>query len=150
MEQDKLAGYVYAASSNYNAPEVYFCSSSNVPDSLDDFEPPAVGTGFVIRTTHLHSNEGVYVLPTGFGGMEKIRAEPMSLTAVKDDLRLSGATKIVIEEYVSGPNDELPTEYKFHMFNGIVGSINIVYGRGTPCNCWAEIDELGERLDQHG
>jgi hypothetical protein len=82
--------------------------------------------------------------------MEKIRGTQMSLSAVKNDLEINGATTILVEEYVSGQDDELPTEYKFHVFDGIVGSINIVHGRGTPCNCWAEIDESGERLDQHG
>jgi hypothetical protein len=152
--EDKLAGYAFAASSQYNAPQVLFCSSSNVPDSLDDFAlesiaGPTAG-GFVIRATHLHSNAGIYVLPNGFGGMEKIRGTQMSLSAVKNDLEINGATTILVEEYVSGQDDELPTEYKFHVFDGIVGSINIVHGRGTPCNCWAEIDESGERLDQHG
>lgn len=41
-------------------------------------------------------------------------------------------------------------EFKFHMFNGKISSINVVVNRGTPCGCWLEMDEKFNRLDQYG
>jgi hypothetical protein len=58
---------------------------------------------------------------------------------------------VVVEEFIGGPGgDTLPTEYKFHMFNGVVGAISTVYNRGSECGCWAEVDEEWNRLDQYG
>lgn len=151
---DKVAGYVFSAAGGFNPPKMELCSSAqDVFSALDGFAatPKATSKGFVIRATHLHSNKGVYVLPEGLGGVEMIRGMNMSLADIKTDLLEENATKVVIEEYVPGPNGHLPTEYKFHMFGGNVGSINIFHGRGSPCGgCWAEIDETGARLDQHG
>lgn len=148
---DKMAGYVYAAEGGYNAPQIYFCTS-DILGGLEEFNTTnPVGRGFVIRATGQHSSQGVYALPDGFGGIEKLRGFAMSLEDVQTDLLdVVGAEGLVIEEYVIGPGGELPTEYKFHMFNGEVGSISVVSGRGTSCGCWAEIDADGERLDQFG
>lgn len=76
----------------------------------------------------------------------------MSLEDIKTDLVQLGATKLIIEEYIPGPGGGgLPTEYKFHVFPGeIIGSINVFSGRGTGCDCWAEMDENRNRLDQYG
>lgn len=151
---DKIIGNVFAASGGYNPPKIRFCSTDTA-QGLEDFaQELALGdgnSGFVIRATDLHSNEGVYVLPTGFGGLEVIRNIAMSVADIKVDLDNVGASKFIVEEYLPGPNDQpLPVEYKFHMFNGEVGSIKIVYGRGTGCSCWAEMDINGTRLDQYG
>lgn len=144
---DKLAGYVYAATSGFNPPEVYYCGTD-----LNSFDPASFeGDGFVVRATNLHSNKGIYVLPNGFGAMELIRGVQMSLGDIQADLFEHNATTIVVEEFVAGEEDDLlPTEIKFHAFDGEIGSINILSGRGTDCGCWAEIDEAGERLDKYG
>lgn len=144
---DKIASYVYSAASGLNPPNILDCAF-DIMAGLDEFA--ARSGGFVIRATDLHSTKGIYVLPEGFNGVELIRGMNMTLMDVKTDLDLLGATKLILEEYVAGPNDLLPVEYKFHVFDGEIGSINIFYGRGTDCNCWAEMDENGKRLDEYG
>lgn len=146
--EDKVASYFYAARRGFNPPKMMFCSS-NVPAGLDDFNSP--DGGIVIRVTHSHSSKGVYVFPDGLDGIELIRGITMSIADIKTDMVEIGATHFVIEEYVHGKTkDELPVEFKFHMFNGKVGSINILSGSGTDCGCWAEIDADGTRLDLFG
>lgn len=154
---DKIISYFFAATGGYNPPNIRFCSATGGA-GLDDFaaqddddDNNKNSSGFVIRATNLHSNKGIYVLPTGFGGLEVIRNVAMSMADIKVDLDLVGASKIIVEEYLPGPSNlPLPVEYKFHMFDGEVGSINIVHGRGTGCACWAEMDVNGTRLDQYG
>jgi hypothetical protein len=144
---DKIASYIYSATSGLNPPKILDCTF-DVHGGLDEFAKRS--GGFVIRATDMHSTKGIYALPTGFGGIEMIRGMSMSLMDIKTDLDNEGATKLILEEYVAGPNDRLPVEYKFHVFDGKIGAINIFYGRGTDCNCWAEIDENGARLDEYG
>lgn len=130
---DKLAAYKFTASIGLRPPEIYSCSS--VLSSLLSFKPTdSAVQGFVIRATDRHSNHGVYVLPEGFGGNEIIRGIDMSAEDVISDLKTMGVTKFVVEEYV-GSSTRLPMEFKFHMFEGKVASINVVANRGSDCAC---------------
>ena len=157
--ENKIAGYFYAAKNGFNPPEMFLCSS-DIPSGLDGLDTMLAtsststsdsGGGFVIRVTNLHSSAGVYVFPYGFDDVELIRGITMSIEDVKSDLVVIGATQFFVKEFIHGKaRDKLPTEYKFHMFNGKVGSINVVYGSGTDCGCWAEIDTDGNRLDRFG
>ena len=101
---------------------------------LDFYATVSGLNGFVVRATDLHSNYGIYVLPNGFNGLEFIRGIDMSAQDVISDLTTLGATTVIIEEYV-GSEVSLPIEVKFHMFNGQVGSVNVVSNRGTECAC---------------
>jgi hypothetical protein len=131
--EDKLAGYKVAAALGLNPPKIHFCT--NNVSSLVDYNAAAAGlNGFVVRATDLHSNYGIYVLPNGFNGKESIRGIEMSAQDVVLDLTTLGATTVIIEDYV-GSEVSLPVEVKFHMFNGEVGSINVVSNRGTECAC---------------
>mmetsp|Transcript_3881 Transcript_3881/g.6489 ORF Transcript_3881/g.6489 Transcript_3881/m.6489 type:complete len:2423 (+) Transcript_3881:72-7340(+) len=143
---DKLAGYKVAASLGLNPPKIHYCTDD--VSSLSDNVPPGT-IGFVVRATGLHSNDGVFVLPDGFGGKELISG--MNMTAQDIELHLSALSvkNVVIEEYV-GSSDTLPLEVKFHMFAGEVGSVNVVANRGSECACWAEMDSDQNRLDQFG
>jgi hypothetical protein len=132
--EDKLAAYKFTTSIGLTPPKIYNCTSE--PSSLASFEPPAdaVGKGFVVRATDLHSNHGVYVLPNGFDGQEIIRDIEMSASDIISDLLAMGVTKVIVEEYV-GSSTSLPMEFKFHMFEGKIASINGVANRGTNCAC---------------
>ncbi|KAI2501576.1 hypothetical protein MHU86_12900 [Fragilaria crotonensis] len=146
--EDKLAGYKVAASLGLNPPKIHFCTN-NVSELLDFNKTAAGMQGFVVRATDLHSNYGIYALPNGFNGKEFIRGVDMTAQDVVLDLTALGAKTVIIEDYV-GSEVSLPVEVKFHMFNGQVGSINVVTNRGTECACWAEMDEKQNRLDQFG
>lgn len=133
---DKLAGYVYASTSGYNPPQIIH--AGGVLDGLDAFsgtpEAASDAGGFVIRATNLHSNKGIYVLPTGFGGIELIRGREMSLNDVKADLMSVGAAKVVVERYIQGPGG-LPTEYKFHVFQVSHSACDDVSPPGPSLRC---------------
>lgn len=146
---DKLAGHVFARGGGYNPPKIYSCS----PDGIDAFTPTqaASETGYVVRATTFHSSKGVYVLPDGFGGIELLRNITMTREDIRTNLIMDRATgSIVIEEFIGGDDGKLPIEFKFHMFGDEIGSINVAYGKGTDCACWAEIDEDRNRLDMYG
>lgn len=145
----KLNGYMFTTSQNLRAPKIYFCSSS-VAD-LETFNPNPI-TGFVVRATNLHSNKGTYVLPNGFGTIELLRGIPKTVAEVISELQALEATELIVEEYIAAdPSSQaLSTEYKIHAFDGTIGSISVVENRGTPCACYAEVDEAFNRLDQYG
>jgi len=122
-------------------------------EDLATFSPPVSG-GFVIRATNLHGGKGVYVFPYGFDGIELLSGATMSVQDVATHLATDGAEKIIVEEYIEGSDGagSLPTEYKAHVINGMVESINVVYNRGNGggCACWAEVDKDWKRLDTYG
>lgn len=130
--EDKLASYKVSASLGLNPPQIYHCTDDM--STIESFEPPAGVTGFVVRATNLHSNFGVYVLPNGFGQPELISGLSMTAADIEADMSKLSAEKVVIEEFV-GTSDSLPMEFKFHMFDGKVASINVVANRGSSCAC---------------
>jgi hypothetical protein len=123
--------------------------------SLDKSSCSSSRSSFVIRSTGFHSSKGICIFSRGInGGVELIRGISMTLDDILLDLnmlsRKNAETSVIIEEYIPGPSGRLPTEYKFHVFNGVIGSINIVHNRGISCGCWAEVNDVGKRLDQFG
>jgi hypothetical protein len=149
--EDKIKAYIFSAgTAKVRAPQIYHCTS-DVPDGLNGFNPPPSNEGFVIRATDLHSSNGVYVFPNGFGGIELLSNTNMNLADVQTSLATLNAEKVIIEEYIEAEGTgTLPTEYKVHVFDGEIGSINIVHNRGGSCACWAEVDKDWNRLDQWG
>lgn len=146
--EDKLSASAYTAFNGDAGPQMYYCGELT-SDAINTL--PA--TSFVIRGTGLHSSNGIYIFPKGLdGGEELIRGLVMSFQDILVDLqRLDGFRgSVIIEQYIAGPDGNLPVEFKFHTFNGKISSINVVVNRGTPCGCWLEIDEDFNRLDQYG
>ena len=142
---DKAAGYKLTVSEGFRAPQVYCCSHGTLQDCL-----PLTPSGFVVRSASHHSTNGVFVLPNGFGGVELLRGVTMTLSDVETALGQLQPTKILVEEFVGSADGSLPVEFKFHMFDGEIGSVTVVQNRGTECACFAEIDENWNRLDTHG
>lgn len=130
--EDKLASYKVSAALGLNPPQIYYCTDD--VSTISTFSPPNGVTGFVVRATDLHSNFGIYVFPNGFGQNELISGISMTAADVEAGMSKLSAKKIVIEEYV-GAADSLPMEFKFHMFDGKVASINVVANRGSSCAC---------------
>ena len=146
----KLAAKIFADEEGFSSPDLYYCSD-DIGD-IDTWSPPTGVSGFVVKATGLHSDQGVFVLPSGFNGPEILTGSAsMSRQDVKDGLTSAGTMRYVIEQYVPGdaPNS-IPPELKIHMFNGVVGSIVYMEGRGTSCACFAELDENWERIDTNG
>lgn len=129
--EDKLAGYKVAAALGLNPPKIYDCS--NDLRDLSAFTPPQDG-GFVVRATSLHSNKGVYVFPDGFGEKELIREVSMGAQDVILELGSLNVTSYIVEEYILSTG-VFPMEFKFHMIDGSVSSINVVANRGDDCAC---------------
>ena len=150
---DKAAQYAFTATQGYNAPRVHCCV-----DSIDDllsvcFSGSSAPTSFVVRASGHHSGTGIFVLPTGFTGVELLSGivkTPASVIAELSSL-VPTPDKILVEEYIPGNGGVgLPNEFKFHMFGDKIGAITAIYHRGTDCACFAEFDESFERLDQKG
>ncbi|MEM1010561.1 MAG: hypothetical protein AAGJ35_16330 [Myxococcota bacterium] len=73
----------------------------------------------------------------------------MTLEDVVANIEATGTDKILVEEFV-GNGGALPTEFKFHMFNGGVSAIDVIANRGTGCDCYVVIDMACTRLDSNG
>jgi len=151
--EDKIKAYLFSTLvAKVRAPKLLHCGG-NATEDLATFSPPD-SNSFVIRATNLHSGNGVYVFPNGFNNLELLSGTNMSATDVATSLATVGADNIIIEEYIGGSNGigSLPTEYKLHVIDGNVESINVVYNRGNggSCACWAEVDTEWNRLDRYG
>ena len=134
---------------------MYYCVPLNEKAIASLDKSSSSRSSFVIRSTGFHSSKGIYIFSRGInGGVELIRGISMTLDDILSDLntlsRTNAQTSVIIEEYIPGPSGGLPTEYKFHVFTGVIGSIIIVDNRGTSYGCWAEFNDVGERLDQFG
>lgn len=160
--EDKVQGYLFSTQvAKVKAPKLLFCSSDIESalltggfDPTDPDDLPATSAGFVIRATNKHSGKGVYVFSQRGYGMELLRGIDMTAEDVTIDLMKIEADKIIIEEYIPGMggSGSIPTEYKAHVIDGKVESLNIVYNRGNggACACWAEVDTEWNRLDKWG
>ena len=149
--EDKLAAKIFAEEDGIPTPKLLFCSE-DVNDILSwpnqATDPTA---GIVIKGIGLHSGKGVFVLPNGIGGVELLSGNIPTAAQIVEELSSIGASRFIIEEYVSGPDGAgIPDEYKIHMFSGKVGSIIYTTNRGTTCACFAEFDEDWNRLDTNG
>ena len=152
--EDKAAQHAFTADSGYPSPELFCCVSET--SDLEDvcFTPDnTIPTAFTVRATGGHSGKGIFVLPYGFGGIDLISGQVKTLEDIQLELG-TNVDKILVEEFIDGSEfgsiPSLPTEYKFHVFNGEIGAIDIVYNRGTDCSCYAVVDTDWNRLDKHG
>lgn len=131
-----MVAYKVSDALGLHPPKIYHCTDDI--KTILTFEPPSGVTGFVVRATDLHSNVGIYVLPNGFSQRESLSG--MNMTAIDIEAELSKHSDaqggvLLIEEYVGTQQQELPMEFKFHMFDGKVGSVNVVANRGSDCAC---------------
>ena len=148
--EDKAAGYALTTSEGYLAPELYCCSTGAVSDCFPF--PPGLNAadGFVIRTAEHHASGSVFAFPNGFGGVELLSGNTMTMQDVQDALDQLSPSKVLVEELVTDDDGALPMEFKFHVFDGQIGSVTVVQNRGTDCACFAEIDKEWNRLDLNG
>ena len=151
LEKNKIASHIFSADQNYPTPKLLYCGT--VDGLLSNINMFPANSGIVIKATDLHSNKGVFVLPDGFGGMELLTQQSkMSLEQIKSSLRQLQTNNVIVEQFITGGNNnQLPTEYKFHMISGQIASINVVQHHQQGCgSCWAEMDQNQQRLDQYG
>jgi len=157
--EDKGAAYVFSRGENAPTPDIYCCTDD--VDQLDLCFPESGSIGapnkhFVIRASGLHSTMGIYVMPDGFNKGELLSGRTLSIDDIKAEIKMiyPMTEKIIVEQFISGSPlgqaPKLPTEYKFHMFNGKFGSVSAFYNRGTDCQCYLEVDDQWNRLDQNG
>ena len=152
--EDKAAQHAFTVDSGYPSPELYCCVSdtSDLEEVCFD-SGNIIPTGFTIRATGGHSGKGIFVLPYGFGGIDLISGDVKTLDDIERELG-EKVDKILVEEFIDGSEfgsiPSLPTEYKFHMFNGTIGAIDMVHNRGTDCSCYGVVDADWKRLDKHG
>jgi hypothetical protein len=156
--EDKGVASAFTRSHNIPAPQIYCCvdAINDLGDCFNATSTSAPPTSFVIRASGLHSTMGIYVMPSGFQGVELISNLNKTLEDILTELvaMVPSPTKIIVEEFIagsgSGATATLPAEYKFHVFNGTVGSVSVFYNRGTDCGCYLEVDEYWNRHDKHG
>mmetsp|Transcript_34867 Transcript_34867/g.51838 ORF Transcript_34867/g.51838 Transcript_34867/m.51838 type:complete len:1326 (-) Transcript_34867:90-4067(-) len=145
--EDKVVAKLFLQDAGFNVPELLLCSE-DMADGLSSLGATPAG-GIVVKALGLHSDAGVYVLPNGFGGTELLSGTTMTMADVQAALAATGATKFIVEAYVGSPT-VLPDEFKYHMFDGTVGSIVYTTNRGSECECFAELDENWNRVDTTG
>jgi hypothetical protein len=155
---DKLAQARFTRSLDVRSPKALFCDAVGDPSMLKFFTPPP-GMGFVVKDLDGSSAKGVYVLPDGWGGVELLSGNRMgaddvvlALQAVsKAETVKEVGVRILVEEYVSAEVAGQPSvDYKFYMFGGKVGAINVIYNRGKDANCRVWLDEDWNRVDDFG
>jgi hypothetical protein len=149
---DKVGAYVFTASSDVLTPQMYCCltDASQLQDCLDN-DVPSFATGYVIKATHFHTSQGVYVLrkdPPSTNLYEVLRGENLALSDIIAELSVLGDTKIIVEELIG--NGELDAEFKLHAFPGEVVAIDVIDRRTQGCDCIAVVDPAWNRLDQFG
>jgi hypothetical protein len=167
---DRAGAYSFTRSSGENAPELYCCVTSvndllgpsgnpNGSACFDSSPAWGVSGGYVIRAEGHHTGSGILVFPQGIdpngaAKPELISGGAMTITDVRNFLNGLSPTpkKILVEKFISGstPGPSLPDEYKFHMFNGKIGSISAFLNRGTDCSCYGEYSEDWECLHANG
>jgi hypothetical protein len=167
---DRAGAYSFTTDAGYAAPELHCCVTTvedllGAPGNSGNSSLCFGGSGpawtdpYVIRAEGHHSGTGVFVLPAGLdiNGGSTIElatgAGSVTMLAVRNYLNALSPTpkKILVEKFVSaGPTPALPTEYKFHMFNGKIGSISAFFNRGTDCACYGEYSEDWECLHKNG
>jgi hypothetical protein len=147
---DKLGGYLFARQMGVRVPRIEFCTGSGV-QALADYRPPK-GHGFVVKNLHGYSSNSVYVMETGFGGINRLGKKKWTLSQIQNDLEKLETSDIYVEELIEGMGIKgtAPDDYKFYMFNGKVGTINLYRNRGTERFCMATYDENWNRHDQFG
>eukprot|EP00542_Grammatophora_oceanica_P010188 CAMPEP_0194047234 /NCGR_PEP_ID=MMETSP0009_2-20130614/23637_1 /TAXON_ID=210454 /ORGANISM="Grammatophora oceanica, Strain CCMP 410" /LENGTH=600 /DNA_ID=CAMNT_0038692783 /DNA_START=31 /DNA_END=1833 /DNA_ORIENTATION=+ len=150
--EDKGAGYVLTADTGHAPPMIGCCITD--PSELSTTCAASLTGAVVIKADDGHSNSGVFAfsngVSSGTNSTEMLTQTDMTLEDVISAMSALNPTKILVEELITTAGGDLPIEYKFHMFGGEVGAIDIVMNRGTDCACYAVIDVGCERLDQQG
>jgi hypothetical protein len=149
--EDGGALFLFTRAEGVPTPDIYCCTSDadELRQCFNDAGTPEAN--FVIKATGLHSNQGSFVFPQGFSGQELLTGIQMSLEDVIMQLDPFPA-KVIVSHFISGSTSgpTLPSEYKFHMFNGEMASASVFLNRGTSCACYLEVDENWKRLDMYG
>jgi len=150
--EDKAAAFLLSANSGFLPPTISCCVTE--ASELSTTCSAALSGPIVIKAVDGHSNTGVFVFDSGISNAsnstELLTNQPMMLDDVVSALEALNPSKILVEEYVATSGGDLPSEYKFHMFNGVVGAVDVIMNRGTGCDCYAVMDMDGNRLDQQG
>lgn len=148
---DKVGSYVFTAGQEFLTPQMYCCltDAAQLAACLTD-NVPSDASGYVIKATHFHTSQGVYVLQKQSGGdlYEVLRGDTLTLTDIVAELSVLGDTKIIVEELIG--DGTMEAEYKLHAFPGEVVAIDIIDRRDPNCNCIAVVDPEWNRLDQFG
>ena len=168
---DRAGAYAFTRDMGEAAPEILCCltsvtqllGSAGDPSSSSCFGSALAWTSpVVIRAEGHHGGTGVFVLPSGLdisGGPTPelaVSGGSINLTQIRNYLNSLSPTptKFVVEKFVagsgSGATATLPNEYKFHMFNGKIGSISAFLNPGQPCACYGEYTEDWECLHIYG
>jgi hypothetical protein len=169
---DRAGGYSFTRNNGEAAPPLLCCVTSindllgvpGDPSSSACFQNRTLDwtTPIVIRAEGHHGGTGVFVLPEGLdiqgGPTTELGTGSGAITLDQVRNYLNGLTpspkKILVEKFIagtgSGSNATLPDEYKFHMFNGKIGSISVFYNPGLPCACYGEFSEDWECHHKYG
>jgi hypothetical protein len=168
---DRAGGYSFTRASGEAAPPL-LCCVTTVDQLLGPVGNPSLSSCFdgtpawtspvVIRAEGHHGGTGVFVLPSGLnisgGPTPELAVGAGSITLAQIRTYLNSLTptptKILVEKFIagsgSGATATLPNEYKFHMFNGTIGSISAFLNPGKPCACYGEYDEDWQCLHKYG
>jgi hypothetical protein len=169
---DRAGAYAFTTSMGEVAPPLLCCVTSvtellgthrNISSSLCFDGTPNWTDPIVIRAEGHHSGTGVFVLPSGLDVKKGLPTPELStgignitIRQIRDYFNnLSPKPKkFLVEKFISGSGSgasaKLPHEYKFHMFNGKIGSISLVLNPGQPCACYGEYSEDWECLHYNG
>jgi hypothetical protein len=149
---DKIGAHLFT-SKFAPTPSVYCCltDASDLPECLNE-NVPRNATGYVIKATHLHTSQGVYVLvrdQSHSDPYEVLREQFLSISTIVSELSVLGDTQIIVEELI-GNLGRLEAEYKVHAFPGKVVAIDVVDRRTPGCECIGIVDTAWNRLDEFG
>jgi len=150
--EDKVAGYRHTVENGFPAPRIFCCETDfkGLEACLNN-EIPSTTDGIVVKTTTMHSSQGVYVLlndtKSDNSFFELLTEVPMTYADVLAGLDFVNATKVIVEEFIGS---KLPMEYKFHVTGGEVQAVDVIANRGADCQCYAVVDTDWTRLDQFG
>ena len=156
---DKLGSYLYALEMGVRSPAILWCGTKIEELTEWSRSPPAdlPAGGFVVKRQPGGDGVGVYVLESGFGGVERLSGDKMSaeklLSALKSTVGKKGPVKSVhVEEIVEGvEGDSPPSDWKFYMFAGKVGGLSLTTNKGLGervCRAW--FDKDFRRVDEYG
>jgi hypothetical protein len=149
---DKVGAYIFTAGAAYLMPQIYCClTEAALLQTCIDNDVPSTAKGYVIKATHFHTSQGVYVLkkdPGHADPYEVLRGDHLALADIMAELSVLGGSKIIVEEMIGDGN--LDAEYKLHAFPGEVVAIDIIDRRTTGCDCIAIVDKDWNRLDSFG
>jgi len=148
---------------SWDGPEKINKAGSTVASHEDSDAQSSKKVGFVVKVRSGHESRGVYVMESGFGGIEQLSGQNMTQEEVVGALRAEATTlktkrqkngeeyNFHVEELLPGPEPGVvPTDYKFYGSNGEIMYVAIITNRGTDQKCTALVDENFVRVDEFG